>query len=105
VGSCFRTAVAVGRGDLFRARGDVDGAVGEYRAALLMGPNISAAHVKLSHTPYIKGSVEGTIAEFCFELRTRSINGDLQRGPVEGFEIDRNVASAFEEYRQASQSN
>src|SRR5215813_10214792 len=57
------------RGVELYGKGDLAGAIAEYRTALRLDPNFVAAHFNLGHALLKNGDVEGAIAEYRTALR------------------------------------
>jgi Flp pilus assembly protein TadD len=51
-------------GSTLKAKGDLDGAIAEYRAALRLEPDNAMAHCDLGHVLWTKGNREAAFEEF-----------------------------------------
>jgi Flp pilus assembly protein TadD len=51
-------------GNALSAKGDLDGAIAEYRAAISQQPNYPDAHYNLGIVLYLRGDLDGAVAEW-----------------------------------------
>jgi len=59
------------RAEALYKKGDVDGAIAEYREAIRLEPDYAEAHNDLGYVLYGKGDVDGAIAEYRAAIRLK----------------------------------
>jgi len=64
--------------DTLREKGDLDGAIAEYRTAISQQPNFPEAHANLGVALKAKGDMDGAIAEWGTAIRQRPNYPEVQ---------------------------
>jgi len=93
------------RGSALAQKGDLDGAILEYRTALRLDPNHPVVHINLGNALYEKGDSDGAIAELetAIGLNPDAVAAHFCLGNALGQKGD--VAGAIREYRKTLRLN
>ena len=89
------------RGNALYKKGDLDGAIAEYREALRLQPNLPTAHGNLAAALAAKGDLDGAIAEFREALRLRPNYPEAHYNLGEALAAKGNKEEAAREFAEA----
>lgn len=91
--------LAVGRG--LHEKGDLEGAIAEYRTAVRLLPDDAASHLRLGLALRDKGDVEGAIVSYRMTLHLRPNDPDAHYLLGTAYSDKGQLEAAIEEFRQA----
>lgn len=89
-------------GDAFRTKGDLNGAMAEYRAALQLNPDFVNAHISLGITLYLYGDVNGALSEYQAAIRLAPNDSVAHHNLAATLKTMGDEKGAISEYQTAS---
>jgi ankyrin repeat protein/Flp pilus assembly protein TadD len=89
-------------GDALRIKGDLNGAMAEYRAALQLNPDFVNAHIGLGTTMYLYGDVNGAVSEYQAAIRLAPNDAIAHHNLAATLKTRGDEKGAISEYQTAS---
>lgn len=89
-------------GDALRTKGDLNGAMAEYRAALQLNPDFVNVHISLGITLYLYGDVNGALSEYQAAIRLAPNDSVAHHNLAATLKTMGDEKGAISEYQTAS---